>query len=200
MFNPWSATARTASLQLPAYLVKWKPLLIVLHNFSQWAGQMVEEVQYESPDYLQLVYEKDVPFSDPISRNKLLISLNTSRNDSRSRHFQGGMMPNTRGTTLHLLLWVVQSPPLHLYNKFDGTAESSQLISLAAAFPSPFADWLSFFQAAWSGTAVQWVLPVTGKICSIWFIIFPFGFLMRKAQRDEMISFLQLGVMNTWLQ
>lgn len=109
---------------------------------------MVEEVQYESTDYLQLIYEKDVPFSDPISRNKLLISLNTSRNDSRSRHFQGGMMPNTRGTTLHLLLWVVQSPPLHLYNKFDGTAESSQLISLAAAFPSPFADWLSFFQAA----------------------------------------------------
>lgn len=105
---------------------------------------MVEEVQYESTDYLQLIYEKDVPFSDPISRNKLLISLNTSRNDSRSRHFQGGMMPNTRGTTLHLLLWVVQSPPLHLYNKFDGTAESSQLISLAAAFPSPFADWLSF--------------------------------------------------------
>lgn len=46
-------------------------------------------------------------------------------------------MPNTRGTTLHLLLWVVQSPPLHLYNKFDGTAESSQLISLAAASPPP---------------------------------------------------------------
>lgn len=111
-------------------------------------GQVKEDIQSENTEYLQLLCEKDMSFSNPIGRNKLLISLNTSRNDSRSRHFQGGKMPNTRGTTLHLLLWVVQSPPLHLYNKFDGTAESSQLISLAAASPSPLCRLAFFFQAA----------------------------------------------------
>lgn len=56
---------------------------------------------------------------------------------SRNRHSQGGIMPNTRGITLHLLLWVVQLLLLSLCSKFDSTVESSQLLSLATGFLSP---------------------------------------------------------------
>lgn len=99
-------------------------------------------------------------FSDPIGRNKLLISLNTSRTDSRSRHFQGGKMPNTRGTTLHLLLWVVQSPPLHLYNKFDGYSRelSTDFFGSCLSFPPLqigflFPGWVKWNSSAMSPTS-----------------------------------------------
>lgn len=58
--------------------------------------------------------------------------------------FPGRQDAKYQRRALHLLLWVVQSPPLHLHSKFGGAAQSSRLIAVAAASPSPCAGSLSF--------------------------------------------------------
>lgn len=138
-------------------------------------------------------------FSDPIGRNKLLISKHF-QNRQQKQAFPGRQDAKyQRHNTPSVAVGgpVASSSSLQQVWWLQPRALNWFLWQLPLL--PPFADWLSFSRLSEVEQQCNESYQLVGKSSLSASSFFPFSFLIRKAQRDELIFFLLLGVMNTWL-